>query len=76
MQESKQGPGGPFPDGQEGMVPSSQEQYSGRKGSIIAQGYPEGKRHRVPPPEQVPTNEEVAKAVQQKIAVRGSSLCH
>lgn len=47
--------------------------YSGRKGSIIAEQYIAGTRQAkdgAPPPEHVPTNEELAKAVQQKVAVR------
>ncbi len=46
---------------------------SGRKGSLIFDQYTRGERvikPGVPPPERHPSNEEVAKAVQQKVAVR------
>lgn len=44
----------------------------GRKGSVVGEQYREGMRQPRgggAPPERPPTNEEVAKAVQQKVAV-------
>ena len=47
----------------------------GRKASLIAQQYERGERvpkAGLPPADKHPTNEEVAKAVQQKVAVRST----